>query len=166
VCLNGTAAAAAADGKGKREERERPFEELKVPYLNSRQRMKEGNLRGKTTIIKLVFKLSLQFRSKIGRVVSKYAPGGEKKILDPSCPKSQSFYTGVNLVPAVASDNINNGRLTSHNVVGATAAAAAGGRSMTMGTNNASDDAVRVSSSQTHISLEKLKMRDNKFLKK
>ena len=51
--------------------------------------------------ITIIYCFSFQFRSQIGKFLTKIGClGDEKKAnLDKGCPKSQSFYTGVNLVP-------------------------------------------------------------------
>ena len=93
--------------------------------------------------------ISFQFRSKITHVLSKYA-SGEKKVLDhqvtpaaPGCPKSSSFYTGVNLVPVSMAGmaTVGNGRQTTTTA----AAAMAANRSKTMGPNLSAEDPTRVS---------------------
>ena len=91
--------------------------------------------------------ISFQFRTKITHVLSKYA-NGEKKVLDhqvtpaaPGCPKSSSFYTGVNLVPVnmAGMATMGNGRQAT------TAAAMAANRSKTMAPNLPAEDPTRVS---------------------
>ena len=81
--------------------------------------------------------------------MSKYVPG-EKKVLDhhvtpaassaPGCPKSSSFYTGVNLVPVSMAGMATVG----NNRHAAAASTAAANRCKTMGPNMAAEDQSRV----------------------
>ena len=93
--------------------------------------------------------ISFQFRSTLARVLSKYVPG-EKKVLDhhvtpaassaPGCPKSSSFYTGVNLVPV----NMAGMATVGNNRHAAAASTAAANRCKTMGPNMGAEDPTRV----------------------
>ena len=105
--------------------------------------------------------ISFQFRSKITHVLSKYA-SGEKKVLDhqvtpaaPGCPKSSSFYTGVNLVPVSMAGMATVGNSRQSTTTAAAAAAMAANGSKTMGPNLAAEDPTRVSKTERALSFQK-----------